>query len=232
MQTKDRVILDLDGMPYEDCRALLEKVGKSIYGVKITDLLDNEGPSIFESLHSLGINRVWAGVNLHDTPTTVHNRAKVLAGWGCDMISVHASGGYEMMQEARQGFGPKGEIFAVTALTSLDPLAVLTIYNDSTESVVAKLADQAFSSGCINGLVCSAEEVRTLSSTRKYQGLKFVVQGVRSALVPKNDQQRLQTPKEALNNGANLLVIDRQITLARDPIAVLDLLEKQLSSKA
>jgi orotidine-5'-phosphate decarboxylase len=230
MQTKDRVILALDGMPYEECRELLAKIGKSIYGVKITDLLDNEGPSIFESLHSLGISRVWADVKLHDTPTTAHNRAKVLSKWGCDMISVHASGGYEMIQEARKGFGPKGEIFAVTALTSLDPLDVLTIYNDSTESVIAKMADQAFSSGCINGLVCSGQEVRVLSSISKYHGLRFVVTGIRSAGIAKNDQQRVLTPKEALDNGASLLVVGRQITLSRNPVAAFYKLKEELES--
>jgi orotidine-5'-phosphate decarboxylase len=227
MQTEQKVILSADELNKDELFSLLKKVGSLVNCIKIHNLFDLHGPSIVSDLKNAGAKRVWVDFKLHDIPNTVKLRAKALSESGCDIITVHASGGIEMMLAAKQAFG-SGKVYAVTALTSLSDEMVKEIYNSSgAEELVNRLALLVRESG-VDGLVCSPKEISILRSNRQLTGLELVVPGIRSAGVETNDQRRFATPENAIKAGANFLVIGRQITKAANPVEALKLLEKEI----
>jgi orotidine-5'-phosphate decarboxylase len=227
MQTAQKVILSADEFDREGLLELLKKAGAMIYCVKIHNLYDQFGPEIVAELKKAGAQKVWVDFKLHDIPNTVKLRAEALAASGCDIITVHASGGVEMMSAAKQGFG-SGKVYAVTALTSLTDEAVKDIYqSENAESLVLRLAPLIKKSG-VDGLVCSPKEITAIRKNSDYNGLELIVPGIRSAGVSTDDQKRFDTPPNALKAGANFLVIGRQITKAVDPVAAINALEQEI----
>ena len=229
MHTEKRVILAADELNHDPLLELLKQVGSRIYAVKVHNMYDLYGPSIVGELRGAGVRRVWVDAKLHDIPNTVKLRARALALSGCDMITVHASGGVKMMAAAQDGFGA-GKVFGVTALTSLDDQEIQTMYKAAMAAdLVDRLAPLVLDSG-IAGLVCSPKELAMLRAETRYKYLELVVPGIRSAGVDVNDQKRVDTPGNAVKAGATYLVIGRQLTKAEDPVAALDALEAELAA--
>lgn len=221
-----RIILALDGMTLERAEALVRLLGDRVYAVKLHELVDTEGPSVISFLKKAGAARVWVDHKLHDIPNTVRLRAQALATQGADIITVHASGGIEMMQAARAG-APSTELYAVTVLTSLAEDAVQKIYSDTSEATVQRLAMLAQEAG-MDGVVASPKEVALLHEMFGAAGPKLVIPGVRSLGSDVGDQERTGTPLQALQDGATHLVIGRQITEAEDPVAAFETLITEL----
>jgi orotidine-5'-phosphate decarboxylase len=142
------------------------------------------------------------------------------------MISVHASGGPEMMEAACTS---DARIIAVTALTSLKPNDVMHIYGTPPENLVTMLAHDALRAGC-HGVVCSPQEVVALATNPAFKNIDLITPGVRSPGADMNDQARVDTPIQAVKNGANLLVIGRQVVDASDPLKALSLINYELWS--
>src|SRR5665811_856898 len=165
---------------------------------------------IRDRLKEAGAERVWVDFKLYDIPNTGKLRAESITA---DIISVHASGGLKMMQET---VASGKEIFAVTALTSFTPDEVKQIYNREVDELVLIMAKLAKEAG-VAGLVCSPLELHLLRKYPEFKDLKLVVPGIRSVGADANDQNRISTPREAIQNGADYLVIGRQITKADDP---------------
>jgi orotidine-5'-phosphate decarboxylase len=206
-----KLILAVDEIQDLDtATALVKKVGHLFYAIKIHNLYDKFGPEAVRALKEAGAEKVWVDFKLYDIPNTAKLRTLSLAA---DIISVHASGGVKMMQQA---VASGKEIFAVTALTSLTPEEVKQIYNNNVETVVLNLAKMAKDAGAA-GIVCSPQEIKMLKAHPELNGLKLVVPGIRSAGVDTNDQSRVATPLQALQDGADYLVIGRQITNADNP---------------
>jgi orotidine-5'-phosphate decarboxylase len=223
---KSKICLALDGLSRSTALALVASLGAMCYAVKIHDLLDARGPSVIDDLKTAGAKRVWVDYKLHDTKDTVAHRVGQLVNNGADIITLHASGGMEMMKMAMGAAlaGP-AEIFAITVLTSLSPEEVSRIYGfnkDGTARTPAQvalyLALMAKEAGA-NGIVCSALEVGLLSTYPDLKGMKFVVPGTRSAGVDLGQQKRSTTPAEAIGMGATHLVAGTQVTKATDPLA-------------
>ncbi len=228
MFTEQKVILAVDELNKEELLDLVKKVGPKVYCIKIHNLFDQFGPGIIKELREAGAARVWVDFKLHDIPNTAKLRAQALANSGCDIITVHASGGVEMMAATKQGFG-SGKVYAVTALTSLSDEAVKLIYqSDSAQGLVDRLAALAEQSG-VDGLVCSPKEIAQLRTNPAYSHLKLAVPGIRSEGISADDQKRVDTPTNALQAGADLLVIGRQITKAADPVEAINLLESEIN---
>lgn len=200
---------------------LVKKVGHLVHAVKIHNLYDKFGPEIITKLKEVGAEKVWVDFKLCDIPNTVRLRAENI---GADIISVHASGGVKMMQEA---VASGKEIFAVTMLTSFSEFEVKQIYNRDVNDVVLNLARLAKEAG-VAGIVCSPKEIKLLKDTGEFSDLKIITPGVRSLGVDSNDQNRVSTPKEAIQNGADYLVIGREITEALDPVLALETIVKGL----
>ena len=120
------------------------------------------------------------------------------------------------------------EVNAVTALTSLDEEQIKYVYGKSPIDTVHDLAILAKMGGA-HGIVCSPQEVGLLSSHSELRGMKFITPGVRSAGKSADDQERIGTPRAAVDNGATHLVIGRQITQAADPEEALRQIEEEIS---
>ena len=228
MLTEQKVVLSADDYNKEGLLDLVKKIGDRVYCVKIHNLYDLYGPQIVSDLRKAGAKKVWVDAKLHDIPNAVKLRAQALAESGCDIITVHASGGTEMMQAAKEGFG-KGKVFAVTALTSLDDATIQNIYNaQDAQELVMRLAPMVKLAG-VDGLVCSPKEIAILRANPDYRYLELAVPGIRSTGVGTDDQKRFDTPANALSAGANFLVIGRQITKALDPEEAVNVLESEIA---
>ena len=158
---------------------------------------------------------IFLDLKLHDIPNTVAKAVEALAPLDPAILSVHAAGGIEMMRAARAAAPRRTRVVGVTVLTSLDQddLAAGGIAGSPAEQV-ARLAAIAREAG-IDGIVCSGEEVAAARAAWP-EGF-LVVPGVRPAGAEVADQKRVVTPRQALDDGASVLVIGRPITAALDP---------------
>ncbi|MDR1775600.1 MAG: orotidine-5'-phosphate decarboxylase [Actinomycetes bacterium] len=225
MDAAERIIVALDGSPVE-ARNWARRLSGTARWVKIgMTLFDITGPSIVPEMHDLGF-KVFLDLKLHDIPFQVEHAAEHLASLGVDLLTVHAFGGRSMMGAAVEGSRrgaeaedkPAPHVLAVTVLTSANEgtMASIGINRPIIEQVelLARLAREA----CVHGVVCSpfeASMVRSILGT----GADIVTPGVRPAGASADDQSRVATPAQALQNGATQLVIGRPITQAADPVA-------------
>lgn len=217
-----KIILAIDEIQdLDEVVALVKKVGHLVHAVKIHNLYDKFGPDIVGILKEAGAEKVWVDFKLYDIPNTGRLRALIL---NADIISVHASGGVKMMKEIVTS---GKEIFAVTILTSFSESEVKEIYNREVDDVVLTLTKLALEAG-VSGIVCSPQEVKMLREKPELANLKIVVPGVRSSGVNANDQNRVGTPGQAISDGADFLVIGRQITQAKDPVLAISDIQKEL----
>ncbi len=162
--------------------------------------------------------KLFLDLKLHDIPNTVAGAVRAaVAGCAPDFLTVHASGGREMMCAAVEA-AAKTKILAVTVLTSLDAdeLSAVGQGADAQEQVL-RLARLAVEAGA-GGIVCSPREIALLRKELPREIL-LVVPGIRPAGSKAGDQKRIMTPAEATAAGADYLVIGRPITQADDPVA-------------
>ena len=160
---------------------------------------------------------VFLDLKLHDIPNTVAKAIQALSPIKPAILTVHASGGRAMLEDAKAAAPVNTKVVAVTMLTSLDAsdLAATGI-GGSAHDQVLRLTELAHEAG-IDGIVCSGAEVA--AAKKAWPKGFFVVPGVRPAEGPVGDQKRVVTPRAALDAGASILVIGRPITQAEDPDA-------------
>lgn len=212
--------LDLvSGLDPASCRL---KVGKEMF----TRL----GPAFVEKLVGKGFD-VFLDLKFHDIPNTVAAACEAAADLGVWMVNVHASGGRKMMMAARErleSLSHRPLLIAVTVLTSLAEKDIAEIgFSGAPADNVIRLA-RLTADSALDGIVCSpleAAEVRPLVG----QEFLLVTPGVRPASAAQDDQKRVMTPLDALNNGADLLVIGRPITAADDPQASLNRIQQEIA---
>jgi orotidine-5'-phosphate decarboxylase len=194
------------------------KVGKELFTAT--------GPQFVEKLIAKDF-KVFLDLKFHDIPNTVAKACEAASNLGVWMLNVHASGGSAMMQAALEGVnkskhsGMQPYLIAVTVLTSMNQSNLNEIgIVGSVEEQVLRLAKLTQLAG-LQGVVCSALEAKLL---RDHLGNDFclVTPGIRPASVNANDQSRVVTPHDALNQGASYLVIGRPITQAEDPLKALE----------
>jgi len=158
---------------------------------------------------------IFLDLKLHDIPNTVRKAVESLAPLEPAILTVHAAGGRAMLAAAKDAAPPNTKVVAVTVLTSLDgaDLADAGVSGTPAEQV-ERLTQLARDSG-VDGIVCSGAEVA--SARAAWPDGFLVVPGVRPAGFDVADQKRVVTPREALSDGASILVIGRPITGALDP---------------
>lgn len=181
------------------------------------------GPVFVKELIDLGFD-VFLDLKFHDIPNTVAKAVTAAAKMGVWMVNVHASGGVEMMTKAKQAlekFGDKAPLLiAVTVLTSMDSAELSRLGIDKTPAEqVIYLAKLAKESG-LDGVVCSAQEAKQLKLILG-SDFKLVTPGIRPEGSAAGDQKRIMTPKQAIDEGSDYLVIGRPITQADDPVSIL-----------
>ena len=202
-----QIIVALDGMSEKKALDLAVSLKGLVWGFKINDLLFN-GAAIIGKLKKYG--KVFADAKLYDIPNTVKNSVTALPTAGADLITVHASGGIEMMKAAKKSAG-KSKIIAVTILTSVNG------QQEFLNNSISKLAKNATNAG-VNGIVCSARELKTIAKIGELRSLIKIVPGIRPIWYDKNDdQKRIVTPREAILAGADFIIIGRPITESLNP---------------
>ncbi len=181
------------------------------------ELFTAAGPQVVQALRALG-NDVFLDLKLHDIPKTVEGAARSAAEIGAKLLTVHATGGQEMLAAAVEGAGKRCGVLGVTILTSLDAAMLRTAWGRKTLEVygeVLRLAGDCASVGA-HGVVCSGLEASKIGA--KYgDKLKLLVPGIRVAGAKTDDQKRAVTAAEAAQAGANYIVLGRMITQAKDP---------------
>ncbi|MGH7725062.1 MAG: orotidine-5'-phosphate decarboxylase [Candidatus Eiseniibacteriota bacterium] len=216
-------IVALDRPGWNEADRLIAALGESVSFYKVgLELFTSEGPAVVRELTGRG-KRVFLDLKLHDIPNTAAGAARAAGRLGVELLTVHASGGTEMVraavEAAREASGGRTRVLAVTVLTSLAPDRLPASFRtDRTLSaMVLDLAAESLAAGAA-GLVCSGEEVAAL---RRHAGTDtlLVVPGTRPLGADAQDQARVVTPKAALESGADQLVVGRAVTAAADPRA-------------
>ncbi len=172
------------------------------------------GPAGVREIATAGLP-IFLDLKLHDIPNTVAKAIEALAPLAPAVLTVHAAGGREMLAAAKAAAPGATRVVAVTVLTSLDAtdLAQAGVIRSPAEQV-ERLTELARDAG-VDGIVCSGAEVA--STKRAWRGGFFVVPGIRPPGAESADQKRVVTPRQALDDGASILVIGRPITGAPDP---------------
>lgn len=222
------VALDVDNA--ETAVRLARRLEPHVGGFKVgLGLLHGPGPGTVTAVAELG-KPVFADAKLHDIPSQVEAAARNLGSLGARWITAHVGGGQAMLESAMAGLtsaNPDGGILGVTVLTSLaEPDLAAVGVAAAPGKLVSRMAQVAQRSGC-EGVICSPRELGIVAQVAP-QLLK-VTPGIRPGGVTDDDQQRIATPRAALDFGADYLVIGRPITRAQDPVAAAAAIEESLS---
>lgn len=207
MVNSNKIIVALDGISEKEALRIAKLLKGHVWGFKVNDLLFYD-VAIMHKLKKFG--KVFADAKLCDIPNTVSNCVKRLSSAGADLITVHASGGIEMMRAAKKS-ADKSKILAVTILTS----------SETNSGKVVRLTHDALKAN-VDGIVCSGHDLLSIRRIPGVQSLLKIVPGIRpNWYKKKDDQKRTITPKEAFARGADYLVIGRPILNAKNPINAL-----------
>ena len=196
--------------------ALVEKLSGEVLFFKVgLQLFSAAGPQVVRTIVASGA-KVFLDLKLHDIPNTVAGAVKSAAELGAEMLTIHLSGGAEMIRAAVAARENNMSILGVTLLTSATEETLREIgIADKIDDHVLRLAKMGAAAG-INGIVASPHELRMLRSELG-NAVKIITPGIRPSGSEPGDQKRFMTPREALNAGADYLVIGRPITAHHDP---------------
>lgn len=216
------ILVALDVPTAEEAVRLATSLAPHVGGFKVgLELLMGPGPAVVAALARLD-KPVFADAKLHDIPTTVFRAARRLGGLGARWVTVHATGGRRMLEAARAGLdegsgGRAAGVLAVTVLTSLgDEDLTETGIPGSPGRQTARLARLAAAAGC-EGVICSPNELGVIAQVAP--DLLRVTPGIRPEGSSPDDQRRTSDPVEAIERGADFLVIGRAILRSSDPAA-------------
>ena len=206
------VALDMDDG--DEAAQLAAEIGRDVAALKVgSQLFTRHGPELVHRIRASG-GRVFLDLKYHDIPNTVAAAVRGAAQMGVSWLTVHASGGSEMIRAAKDAAGD-ARVLAVTVLTSLDNEGIREVgWSGAIGDRVADLASMAREAGA-DGIVCSALEVRSLRSILD-DGCILVTPGIRPAGSSTDDQARVATPSGAIADGADYLVVGRPIVRAPD----------------
>ena len=223
-----RIIVALDFPDSTSALNLVTRLDPSLCRLKVgKELFTAAGPQLVEKMMSKGFD-IFLDLKFHDIPTTVANACRTAAALGVWMMNVHALGGRRMLTAAREAVPPGSvRLIAVTLLTSLDQSDLDEVgLKGEPQEVVQRLASLTRDCG-LDGVVCSALET---SGLRKVMGADFrlVTPGIRPADSFPDEQRRISTPRQAIENGSDYLVIGRPITQATEPVEMLSQLNKDI----
>jgi len=223
---RNPILAALDVPTAEQALALARQLASVVGGFKIgSELFTAAGPEIVRRVRETGAT-VFLDLKFHDIPHTVARAVAAAVRLDVQMLTVHTSGGLEMMQAAEQAAQQTASqsgrnaplVLGVTVLTSLDGNALAAVGSEpNVGRQVERLAALAVQAG-LRGLVCSPLEIVGLRQMFP-PTLRLVAPGIRPDPAPADDQKRTLTPREALEAGADWLVIGRPICAAPDPRA-------------
>jgi len=220
------IFLALDMPRLDAAEALVRKVKDHIGGVKLgLEFFCAHGHHGVLEIHKLGLP-IFLDLKFHDIPNTVAAAMQAIHVLEPAIVTVHASGGRAMMEDAKAAAGENTKVVGVTVLTSFDDkdLSGIGIENNPHDQAL-RLAELSHKAG-LDGIVCSGHEVA--AAHKQWRDGFFVVPGLRLPNGNKADQKRIVTPREARDAGASVLVIGRPIRSARNPVAAAKAIEATL----
>jgi orotidine-5'-phosphate decarboxylase len=231
MNYDKQIIVALDFPSEKLCLDFLQNVDPEKCRVKVgKELFTRCGPALVNRINAEGYD-VFLDLKFHDIPNTVAGALKAAADLGVWMVNVHASGGVRMLEASREALNFTGAplLIAVTVLTSMAPEDLLQIsVNNTPQQQVQLLANLTVDAG-LDGVVCSAQETDFLREQYPAD-FQLVTPGIRPSGDSVDDQKRVVTPRSALEQGSNFLVIGRPITQAESPAEKLDSIIQEIEA--
>ena len=234
-QAREKIIFALDVETFAEAKHWVSVLAGHVGMFKVgKQLFTAHGPDIVRMVENFG-GDVFLDLKYHDIPNTVAMASLEAARLGARLFNLHALGGYEMMARTVEALnrefpsGERGRILAVTILTSSTEATLRDVGIDHpVQEMVVRLARLAQKAG-IDGVVASPLEVPLI---REACGKDFLVvtPGVRPVFAAANDQKRVMTPAEAVQAGADYLVIGRPISAAPDPLQAAEMIVNEIMS--
>ena len=221
-----QTIIALDVSSLEEIKDLLSLVDKDLFRLKVgKQLFTSQGPKVIDKLRSLGFD-IFLDLKLHDIPNTVSKSLENICNLGVWMSNIHLLGGQEMIESASSTIKKLNSdmiLVGVTILTSLNENNLVDLgFNSSVEETVINLAKLGKQNG-VDGVVCSVEDISGIKSSLGGDFLS-VAPGVRM-LQDNGDQKRAGSLYDAIQFGADFVVVGREITEAKNPEGVLKKIE-------
>jgi len=224
----DTIIVALDVATKEKALEVVDQLRDQISFFKIgLQLYTAEGPEIVRAVLSTGA-RVWLDIKLYDIPNTVARAVESANNLGVHMLTIHLSGGSEMIQAATAARANNMLLLGVTVLTSATEQTLREIgITDRVDDQVLRLAKLGVEAG-IDGIVASSHEIKKLREEFASR-IKIVVQGIRPTWAEPGDQKRFTTPRQAIEAGADYIGIGRPITAHPQPSEAVAKILQELS---
>jgi len=212
--TDPRIIVAVDTFDFSKAHAILEQLNPDLCLIKIGSVVFNAlGKSFIKHASSQGF-KIFLDLKLHDIPNTVYETIIGFNDCKIDMLTVHLSGGEEMLRKAMlAGKSINTKVIGVSMLTSLDKEDSLSLFGNKLEDQISNLFKIAVKVN-IHGVVCSPHELNIANTILGPHSIK-VTPGIRDIKV-EDDQARTMSAKEAIEKGSSFLVIGRPITQAED----------------
>lgn len=220
-RSADKIIVALDVPSQKEALGLVKQLGDRVGFFKIgLQLYTAEGPEIVRAVRAAG-GSIFLDLKLHDIPTTVAKAVDSANALGVQLLTIHLSGAGDMIRAATSAKKGNMSILGVTVLTSSTDATLREVgINAKADEQVLRLAKLGVQNG-INGIVASAHEIKPLRAEFGDK-IKIVVPGIRPSWAEASDQKRTMTPREAIDAGADYLVIGRPITAQKNPKEALE----------
>ena len=223
-----RVIVALDSDDLTKTLNLVKKLKNEVFAFKLGyQFFFNFGLTGYKKVYKIS-PKIFLDLKLHDIPNTVRNGIKALLKIKPLFTTIHISGGDTMMKSSKIS-KTETKILGVSILTSMDDIQTKKYYNKKDISKLVKDFSKAAKKNNLDGVVCSPKEIKYI---RKEVGKNFIIitPGIRiDKKIKKDDQKRVASPRNAINMGANYLVIGRPITESKNPLKILNEINKTLS---
>ena len=212
--TDPRIIVAIDTYDLQEANVILDQLDPDLCKIKIGSVVFNSlGKSFLKEVSSRGF-KIFLDLKLHDIPNTVYEAILGFHDCSIDMLTVHLSGGEEMLKKAMlAGKSINSKVIGVSILTSLEESDTLSLFNNKLDHQIRNLFEIAVKAN-LDGVVCSPHELEMSNTILNSDSIK-ITPGIRDIKV-EDDQARTMNAKEAIEQGATFLVIGRPITQAHD----------------
>ena len=212
--TDPRIIVAIDTYDLEEANAILDQLNPDLCKIKIGSVVYNSiGKSFLREASSRGF-KIFLDLKLHDIPNTVHEAILGFHDCVIGMLTVHLSGGEEMLKKAKlAGKSIDAKVIGVSILTSLEESDTMALFDNKLDHQIRNLFEIAVKAN-LDGVVCSPHELEMSNTILNSDSIK-ITPGIRD-IKARDDQARTMSAKEAIEKGATFLVIGRPITQSKD----------------
>jgi len=212
--TDPRIIVAIDTYDLQEANVILDQLDPDLCKIKIGSVVFNSlGKSFLKEVSSRGF-KIFLDLKLHDIPNTVHDAILGFHDCSIDMLTVHLSGGEEMLKRAKlAGTSINAKVIGVSILTSLEESDTIALFGNKLDHQIRNLFEIAVKAN-LDGVVCSPHELEMSNSILNSDSIK-ITPGIRD-IKAEDDQSRIMSAKEAIERGSSFLVIGRPITQSKD----------------